>query len=67
MEGLKKKRKQKKLTQVELAEKIGVSTRTISQYEENNRFPRKETLKKLADFFECTIDELISDDNSKQI
>lgn len=66
MEGLKKKRKQKKLTQVELAEKIGVSTRTISQYEENNRFPRKETLKKLADFFECTIDELISDDNSKQ-
>lgn len=62
MEGLKKKRKQKKLTQVELAEKIGVSTRTISQYEENNRFPRKETLKKLADFFECTIDELISDD-----
>lgn len=62
MEGLKKKRKQKKLTQIELAEKIGVSTRTISQYEENNRFPRKETLKKLADFFECTIDELISDD-----
>ena len=62
---IKKYRKEKELTQKELAEKIGVSTITIQNYENNRREPNVETLTDIAtalginikNLFESTITE----------
>jgi len=56
-------RKSKKLTQKQLAEKVGVSTVTITRYENNNREPNIETLKKIAVTFGVTINDLTELDN----
>ena len=42
-------RSQKKMTQKELADKIGASYQQISQYERGQRKPKIETLRKIAD------------------
>lgn len=44
-------RQRQNLTQVELADKLGVSKSTISMYENGNRKPEYEMLEKIADFF----------------
>lgn len=73
---LKKFRKQKKLTQEELANRIGVIRATYWAYEKGSIMPPYEKLEQLADIFGITIDELmgretdksdISDDLSKLI
>lgn len=46
------------LSQSELAEKIGVSTSTISMYEVGKREPDFETEEKIADFFNTDLDTL---------
>lgn len=48
---LKQLRTNRKLTQIQLAEKMGVSLNTIKQYENNMREPRYDYLLKLCDFF----------------
>lgn len=53
------KRKEFKLTQKELAEKVGVSMRAIQSYECGARQPTLDTLRKMAEFFGCTIDEIV--------
>lgn len=58
-ERLKKLRKEKNLYQKELAEILGVSRPTISQYEAGTRRPDNETLEKLADYFKVSIDYLL--------
>ncbi|PAE70601.1 helix-turn-helix domain-containing protein [Bacillus licheniformis] len=52
-------RKSKKLTQEEMALKIGVHRGTYANYERGHRQPDYETLKKIADFFEVTTDYLL--------
>lgn len=47
------------MTQVELAEKLGVQQSTISHIENNLRDPSVELLVRLADVLEVTVDELI--------
>lgn len=47
-ENIRKKRKDMGLTQKELAEKVGVATITIQQYERNVRVPKIETLSKIG-------------------
>ena len=47
------------LTQVELAEKIGISRSTIGMYETGAREPDFETLEAIADFFNVDIDYLL--------
>lgn len=47
------------LTQVEMAEKIGISRSTIGMYETGAREPDFETLEKIADFFNVDIDYLL--------
>jgi len=47
------------LTQVELAERLGVQQSTISHIENELRDPSVELLFKLADALDVTIDELI--------
>ena len=45
-------RKARQFTQVELAEKIGVTKSAVAYYEASAKNPRLETLKRLADFFD---------------
>lgn len=56
---LKAVRQMNKLTQSEVAEKLGMRASTISQYEQNKRSPSVETLKKLAKLFNCKVDDLL--------
>ena len=55
-------RKQKALTQEELAEVLFVSRTAISKWESGRGYPNIESLKAIARFFGVTIDELLSGD-----
>jgi len=49
------------MTQAELAIMLGVTEMTISNYERGEREPSIDNLKKMADIFGVTVDELISE------
>jgi len=53
-------RKESGMTQLELANKIGVTDRAISKWENGRGLPDLSLLKPLCDVFEITINELIS-------
>ena len=53
-------RKQKNLTQVELAELLYVSRTAISKWESGRGFPNIESLKAISKFFSVSLDELLS-------
>ena len=59
-EKLQELRKQKELTQEELAEKLYVSRTAISKWESGRGYPNIESLKAIAKFFGVTVDELLS-------
>ena len=61
-EKLQELRKQKRLTQEELAEVLFVSRTAISKWESGRGYPSIDSLKAIAKFFEVTIDELLSSD-----
>jgi len=52
-------RKNKSLSQPELAKELGVSDRSISLWERGISMPNTETTIKIADYFEVTIDCLL--------
>lgn len=52
-------RTEKKLTQEELAEKIGVTQMAVSFYERGVRKPTVAVLMRLADVLECSADDLL--------
>ncbi len=51
------------MTQAELAQKVGLATITIRQYENGSREPRFKTLQNIADALECDISDLIPSPN----
>lgn len=51
-------RKNKKVTQAEMADILGVARTTYSSYEQGRRTPDAEIQKKIADFFDVTLDFL---------
>ena len=55
-------RKQKALTQEELAEILFVSRTAVSKWESGRGYPNIESLKAISKFFGVTIDELLSGD-----
>lgn len=57
---LREVRKQRKLSQMELAKKVNVSTPFISEIEKGKKQPSLKTLQKLAAALNCTIDELVN-------
>ena len=59
-EKLQELRKQKGLTQEELAEQLYVSRTAISKWESGRGYPNIESLKAIAKFFSVTVDELLS-------
>ena len=61
-EKLQELRKQKGLTQEELAVSLYVSRTAISKWESGRGYPNIESLKAIAKFFSVTVDELLSTD-----
>ena len=59
MENLKKIRKEKNITQIRLSIAAEVSQETISAYESGKALPSAETLIKIADFLDVSIDYLL--------
>lgn len=55
---LQRLRKQKRLTQVEMAKILDVAKTTYASYEQNRRMPDNIIQNKIADFFNVTLDEL---------
>ena len=53
-------RKTKNMTQQQLGEKIGVSSKTISKWETGKGMPDLSSLKPLSDYLEISINELLS-------
>ena len=66
-ESLKKLRRQKGLTQEDLAEKMGMAKSSISMYETGNRKPSFEALEAFADFFNVNMNVLTGDKKEKGI
>ena len=54
------KRKEKKLTQESLAEKLGVTSKTISRWENGNYMPDISLLKPLSEELDVTLNDLLS-------
>lgn len=61
-EKLKQYRENKNLTQVYIAEFLNVKPATVSKYELNQLEPNIETLKRYAEIFNITLDELLKDE-----
>mgnify|MGYP003571275811 CR=1 FL=1 len=57
-------RKEKNLTQLELAKLLNYSDKSVSKWENGETVPDIEVLKKIADYFSVSIDTLISDPNN---
>ena len=53
-------RKEQKLTQAELGEKLGVTNKTISRWETGSYMPPVEMLEELSRMYDLTINELLS-------
>ena len=58
-------RENKKMTQNEIANILDVSPATVSKYESGSLEPNIESIKRLAELFEISIDELLSDEKDK--
>jgi len=59
LKNLKKLRTESGISQRELAENIGVSQQSINKYENHNIEPDIETLIRMADFFDTSVDYLV--------
>ncbi len=52
-------RKERGMTQLELAEKMGVTDKAVSKWERDLSFPDINSIPKLAEIFEISVDELM--------
>lgn len=59
MNRLRELRREKDLTQKQLAEKIGLSQQVVGYYENEINQPSPDMLIRIADFFQCSIDYLL--------
>jgi transcriptional regulator with XRE-family HTH domain len=60
-------RKQKKLTQTELGERVGTSRDIIGKYERDETKPSIEVAAKIADVLDSSLDYLIRDINPEDV
>lgn len=56
---LKTLRKERNLTQEELANMFFLNKSSVSRYERDNQMPESDTLQKIADYFKVTVDYLL--------
>ena len=59
-------RKEYNITQIQLAEKLNYSDKAVSKWERGESIPDIFVLLKLADMFNCTLDDLLSDKMKKK-
>lgn len=64
---LRELRKEKELTQEQLAETFGVSSRSVSRWENGNTMPELGILVELADYYEVDIKEIIDGERKSEI
>lgn len=64
---LKQLRKEKHLTQAQVAERIGVTASMVSSYETDIRLPSYEVLVKIATLFGVTIDYMLCREDKRFI
>ena len=64
-EKIKSYRESKNMTQNEIADILGVKSATVSKYESGTLEPNIESLKKLAEIFEVSVDELLNDEQDR--
>ena len=58
-------RRERKLTQKEIADKLGVTYQAVSKWERGENLPDVLTLKKLADIYEVSVDYIINSGEEK--
>ena len=63
---IKELRKEKRLTQEQLAEKLNVSGRTVSRWETGTNMPDISLLTELAEFFDVSITEIIDGERKSE-
>lgn len=56
-------RKNKNLSQIQLAEQLGVSRQAISKWESGNTMPGIDSIIEISNFFDVTIDSLLKDED----
>ena len=61
---IQKLRQEKGLTQLELAEKLNYSDKTVSKWERGESMPDIVVLKNIADIFEVTLDYLVEEEHN---
>jgi len=66
-EKITKLKKQKKMSQIELAKITGISRDAISKYERGDVTPSVDYAKKIADALGVTIDYLVNDNDDEEI
>lgn len=59
-------RKQKEMTQEQLAEALEVSRQSVSKWESDTTYPETDKLLQIANLFHCTLDDLMQKDISSQ-
>lgn len=64
-EQIKALRLARNISQVALANHLGVTKQSVSNWENNNILPSLDMLKKIAQYFSCTTDYLLELDNDK--
>ena len=64
---LKKLRKEKGITQEQLAEILNVSGRTVSRWETGNNMPDISILVDIADYYDISIPEIISGERKSEM
>lgn len=57
--GLISARKNAGLTQMQVAEKLGITDSAVAQWETGKTFPKTAFLLKLSDLYKVTVDELL--------
>lgn len=60
-------RKEKKLSQVDIASYVGVSRDAISKYERDDIVPSVENAKKIAQVLGVSLDYMVSEDDSLEV
>ena len=63
---IKQIREKNGISQVQLSNILAVDHSTIAKWETGMSVPRAGTLKKLAAYFGCTIDELLTDETERR-
>lgn len=64
-ENLKRVREEKGITQQTLADQLYVTRQTVSRWEGGSRYPDLMTAKKMTQYLEVSLDDLLSDDDMK--